>query len=146
MPINLLHVDSDYKRRLIHLFITAITIRGRNMSIVNYIRLGYTTVAFAGAILLQTCPGIPATVFAAMRQPVTDIFRLDQDSFRNDYVQGKLEDQHKAIDAQSDRMNQLSDKVSTMQGVGIGITSALGGLQLLSIFASIKFEKKERKE
>jgi TolA-binding protein len=85
------------------------------------LKIAYVMTAMAAALTLHSCAGNVA--FAAEQDRVSD---------------SSL--QH-SIDQLDDRLNELSDKVSTIQGIGTGALGALGALQVLGLIASVKTKK-----
>ncbi|HEV2709159.1 MAG TPA: hypothetical protein VGU67_03000 [Edaphobacter sp.] len=56
-------------------------------------------------------------------------------------VQSRMDQIERHIDSTDTRVNDLSDKVSMIQGVGTGVLGLLGALQLLGLIASVKASK-----
>jgi len=88
----------------------------------------YTTTALCGAITLSYCTS--DFVYAQTQTPT--------ESYS---VQSRMDQIERHIDTTDSRVNDLSDKVSLIQGVGTGILGLLGALQLLGLITAAKASK-----
>ena len=103
------------------------------MNLSHLFRLAYMIAAFAGALIIGSC-GSRHHVHAAETQP--DYALQTQVA-----VTAKLTDQVAAgqieigrrMDGIDGRLNEISDRVSTIQGAGAAILLVLGALQILGL-------------
>ena len=96
------------------------------------IRALYIAVAFATALAMYSCGGL--SVEAAQAQPLQQYNEMTNIYDRLDKLDGH-------IDAQNIRMDDLSDKVSIMEGIGTGGIGLLGLLQGLIFVISKKHKE-----
>jgi hypothetical protein len=99
-------------------------------TLLRRLKMLYAVIALGGALLLQTCGGHVA-VYA---QSVTadELQRRTEEKLtdRLEKEKSQLDEHLRSTDRQ---VNDLSNKVSVMQGVGTGVLGALGALQILGL-------------
>lgn len=99
----------------------------RASTIAKRLKAAYAATALAGALLMQTCGG-PTSVFA----------QVDPQAREMERIEAKQTQVDSHLEFADGRLNTLSDRVSTIQGVGTGVFGALGILQILGLLASAK--------
>lgn len=115
--------------------------------IVKSLRIAYAICAFAGSLVIHQCG---ESHFAYAQERTQDLqSQILRNSDQVIHVSEKLKeiDEHIAAtdvrtnvlhEEQSKRINEQSDRISIMQGVGVGISATLGALQLLTLLAGKK--------
>ena len=102
--------------------------------------IAYAVAAFAGALLIGSCGHFPppvhaqATDYAQATQLAVNTKLIDQ------MAAGQVEI-NKRMDGIESRLNDISDRVSTIQGAGAAILVVLGALQILGLIQTRQANK-----
>ena len=104
----------------------------RMEAVVRGLRILYMHVAFGGAILLRGCGGGHFVLAQSAPEPnFTQSVPLEDEGNRRD----------RDLEALTVRVDQLDERVSTIQGIGSGALGVLGVLQLMGFIASAKAKR-----
>lgn len=94
----------------------------------------YVVVAFLAALALYV-PGNESFVLAAVDQPMQ--------TSEGGYILERQEHLETALGGMETRLNEMSDRLSLVQGIGTGSLSVLGILQLLGFIAKANSKEKD---
>lgn len=120
------------------------------MKLARYIRMMYAVTALSGALLLHEFPDI-SQVYAqqisqTQTQPAPYIWGiqsgLDTNSKLIDQLNIKEDQIDHHLEATDSRINDLSDKISLIQGIGSGVLGILGVLQIFGLITTKRNEEK----
>lgn len=106
----------------------------------------YIFCAFGGAVAIHLCGEHP--VFAQVRAEdlQTQIYRANDQAAHVGEKLKEIDEHIVSSDSRANalheedakRINEQSDRISIMQGVGVGISATLGALQLVTLLAGKK--------
>jgi hypothetical protein len=95
-------------------------------------------------MLLHECNYMPGVAFASERSVPDTYFttQLQSEQENLNKMEGRFETKSEQIDRHLEstdaRLNDLSNRISTIQGIGTGVLGVLGVLQILGFITSRK--------
>ena len=113
--------------------------RGKFLTIARYLRMMYAVAALSGSVILHTCAG--PIVHAQSKDDFVAQEKVDVNARLIDSLQAAQADMSHRMDAQAQRQNELSDRISIIQGIGTGVLGVLGVLQVFGLIATSRAAK-----